>query len=162
MKKLMVSVAITLLLIGFAMALSITSGAVDNSTGIGQNRFGATDDNDDNESHENSPPITARNEEKYFCGKSSFGSCQTDADCIKGGCSGQICQSKDEEQKITTCEWRECYNSTRNNINCVCIKNRCRWNRLTEAQINKITKWQNKINVTAKYWDSCPEGCTCT
>jgi eight-cysteine-cluster-containing protein len=163
MKRLVVFLGIILLLSSFAAAISVTTGAVDNSTGIIKNQFGATTgENEDNGSPENSLSITARNEERFFCGKSTLGACQTDADCIKGGCSGQVCQSKNEESAVTTCEYRSCYDSTKYNINCVCIKNRCMWNRLTETQINKITKWQNKINVTAKYWDSCPEGCTCT
>jgi len=52
--------------------------------------------------------------------------CQTDKDCIKGGCSGTICQSKDVPPIITTCEWKEeytCYQES----NCICMNNKCEW-----------------------------------
>ncbi len=104
--------------------------------------------------------IAARNKEKFFCGKSTFGECQTDADCITAGCSNSVCQGVNEEPTITTCEWKECYDSTQYKINCICIKNKCLWSRLTETQIKKIIKKENRINATARVWE-CPTECTC-
>lgn len=57
--------------------------------------------------------------------------CQTDNDCMAGGCSGTICQSKDSEPVITTCEWREeyaCYKQT----SCSCINGICQWKETEE------------------------------
>lgn len=54
------------------------------------------------------------------------GSCATDSDCVKGGCSGTICQSAGEEPVITTCEWQEkyqCYQA----VSCVCMNTKCQW-----------------------------------
>jgi len=150
MKRLVVFIAIILLLTGFAMAISVTSGAVDNLTGVVQNQVGAATDN--NESPKNSA--------SFFCGKSTHGNCQIDADCIAAGCSGQVCQSKNEESAVTTCEWRDCYDSTLYKVNCSCIENKCRWSKLTESQIKKIIKKENRINITARVWE-CPLGCTC-
>ncbi|HBR22030.1 MAG TPA: hypothetical protein DD713_05610 [Nitrospiraceae bacterium] len=62
-----------------------------------------------------------------FCGWSTGGECKTDSDCIKGGCSGQVCQSKKEGAVITTCEWRECYNANKYKVSCKCIEGRCEW-----------------------------------
>ena len=57
--------------------------------------------------------------------------CIKDADCITGGCSGTICQSKDSEPMITTCEWTEkyaCYKLT----SCGCIDGKCAWRETDE------------------------------
>jgi eight-cysteine-cluster-containing protein len=62
-----------------------------------------------------------------FCGWSTFGTCETDDDCLAGGCSGQVCQSKNEEPVVTTCEWRECYDAEAYGVNCRCVSNRCQW-----------------------------------
>ncbi len=62
-----------------------------------------------------------------FCGTSTLGSCATSADCVSGGCSGQVCQSKDEESVITTCEFRDCYNAAAYNLKCECFNNKCQW-----------------------------------
>jgi eight-cysteine-cluster-containing protein len=64
-----------------------------------------------------------------FCGWSTYGHCLTDLDCIKGGCSGQVCQSKQEEPIITTCEWRDCYNAKLYGLDCKCINEQCQWYR---------------------------------
>ncbi|MCK4552752.1 eight-cysteine-cluster domain-containing protein [Candidatus Pacearchaeota archaeon] len=63
-----------------------------------------------------------------FCGLSTYGSCSSDFDCIKGGCSGQVCQSKNEEPIITTCEFRECYNAEKYDMQCKCVNEKCQWN----------------------------------
>lgn len=56
----------------------------------------------------------------------SAGFCETSADCVTGGCSGQVCQSKTDEGAITTCEWRDeyaCYNAG----GCGCVNSQCAW-----------------------------------
>jgi len=62
-----------------------------------------------------------------FCGTSTNGQCAVDSDCIEGGCSGQVCQSKNEEPVITTCEYRDCYNAENYGKVCGCIDNKCQW-----------------------------------
>lgn len=57
--------------------------------------------------------------------------CVTDNDCITGGCSGTICQSKDSEPIFTTCEYLPeyaCYKETR----CGCVNGKCGWDKTTE------------------------------
>jgi eight-cysteine-cluster-containing protein len=68
-------------------------------------------------------------QQEDFCGRSTHGNCATDSGCVKGGCSGQVCQSKDEEPVITTCEWRECYNASAYGLGCVCVNEQCRWHK---------------------------------
>ena len=46
-----------------------------------------------------------------FCGWSTYGKCNSDEDCIRGGCSSQVCQSKYEEPVFTTCEVKGCYDA---------------------------------------------------
>jgi eight-cysteine-cluster-containing protein len=65
--------------------------------------------------------------DNVFCGRSTSGSCGKDSDCISGGCSGQVCQSKSEEPVITTCEYRDCYNAATYNLTCGCKNNQCQW-----------------------------------
>jgi eight-cysteine-cluster-containing protein len=62
-----------------------------------------------------------------FCGWSTYGSCLSDSDCQKGGCSGQVCQSESEEPVITTCEFRECYNAELYEVYCKCSEDACQW-----------------------------------
>jgi len=62
-----------------------------------------------------------------FCGRSSNGQCSSDADCITGGCSGQVCQSKNEEPIITTCEYTDCYNPQPYGVTCSCKAGKCQW-----------------------------------
>ncbi|MBI4149522.1 eight-cysteine-cluster domain-containing protein [Candidatus Woesearchaeota archaeon] len=53
--------------------------------------------------------------------------CASDADCLTGGCSGQICGAKERVKGlITTCEWREEYACLRL-TSCSCINNTCQW-----------------------------------
>lgn len=59
-------------------------------------------------------------------GRSQSGSCNTDADCMRGGCSGTICQSRKAEPVVTTCEYRPeyaCYKQ----IECGCTAGQCKW-----------------------------------
>jgi eight-cysteine-cluster-containing protein len=62
-----------------------------------------------------------------FCGWSSNGPCAADADCVTGGCSGQVCQSISEEPVITTCEWSECYSAKAYGVSCGCVNATCQW-----------------------------------
>ncbi|MBI4738095.1 eight-cysteine-cluster domain-containing protein [Candidatus Woesearchaeota archaeon] len=59
--------------------------------------------------------------------RSQTNTCSTDADCVAGGCSGTICQSKKAEPVVTTCEYRSeyaCYKQ----ISCGCVAGHCAWN----------------------------------
>ncbi|MGM5484367.1 MAG: eight-cysteine-cluster domain-containing protein [Nanobdellota archaeon] len=60
-----------------------------------------------------------------FCGVSTRGDCQQDSDCIEAGCSGHVCQSRDESERVTTCEYKECYDSEGHD--CRCINGKCMW-----------------------------------
>jgi eight-cysteine-cluster-containing protein len=46
---------------------------------------------------------------------------------LKGGCSGQVCQSVKEPPVITTCEWRDCYDPAPFGLQCGCVNGACRW-----------------------------------
>ena len=65
---------------------------------------------------------------QMFCGISTLGSCNSDSQCKTGGCSGQVCQGVDEEDVITTCEYKDCYNSASFDVSCGCVDNKCEWN----------------------------------
>jgi len=56
-----------------------------------------------------------------FCGSSTQGPCSSDSDCITGGCSGQVCQSVQEEPVISTCDYRDCYNAEKYGKACRCV-----------------------------------------
>ena len=61
-----------------------------------------------------------------FCGSSTNAICAADSDCKPGGCSGQVCSGADENI-ITTCEYRECYNAEAYGVKCGCVEGKCRW-----------------------------------
>lgn len=61
-----------------------------------------------------------------FCGWSTYAKCETDADCVKTGCSGQVCAGRGEKV-YTTCEWKFCYNSTEFGMKCGCYDGKCQW-----------------------------------
>jgi len=65
--------------------------------------------------------------ERDFCGWSTNGNCASNSDCITGGCSGQVCQSKNEEGVITTCEFRDCYVAENYGLECKCQDSKCQW-----------------------------------
>ncbi len=65
-------------------------------------------------------------EKNKFCGWSSYGECVNDSDCRRGGCSKQVCESKNEGV-ITTCEWKDCYDAKKYGKKCQCIKGKCQW-----------------------------------
>ena len=62
-----------------------------------------------------------------FCGFATDAECSTDDDCTIGGCSGQVCQGVSEEGKVTTCEFKGCYDASQYGLSCGCVKNRCAW-----------------------------------
>ena len=76
-------------------------------------------------SYDNKKTILSPNLE--FCGISTNSECQTDEDCITTGCSNQICQSKNEEELMTTCEFIECFDARKFKVSCKCIDNKCQW-----------------------------------
>ncbi|VVB53619.1 Uncharacterised protein [uncultured archaeon] len=83
-----------------------------------------------------------------FCGRSTEGACRIDGDCVAGGCSGQICQSKNDEPLVSTCEYRECYNAAAYGLGCRCENNSCRW-----AQVNGSLLAPQHVTPSDK--DSC-------
>jgi len=62
-----------------------------------------------------------------FCGWSSYGKCNSDEDCIRAGCSEQVCQSKFEELTATTCKWLDCYDASKYGVACKCVNGKCQW-----------------------------------
>jgi len=62
-----------------------------------------------------------------FCGWSTYGRCNSDEDCMRGGCSGQVCQSKFERPIKTMCEWFDCYDADKYGVVCRCVDGKCRW-----------------------------------
>ena len=71
-------------------------------------------------------PICERNFCTGIVKKISPPECQSDNDCITGGCSGTICQPKDAPPIFTTCEWKDeyaCYKE----VSCSCLNNNCKW-----------------------------------
>lgn len=73
-----------------------------------------------------SPPMTDDRPEE-FCGTSTEGFCNSDSDCKKVGCSGQICGSRFEDGLFSTCQWRECYDETDYSLICGCVNQKCQW-----------------------------------
>lgn len=61
-----------------------------------------------------------------FCGWSTFSKCKSDAECKPGGCSAQVCMGVNEEI-VTTCEYKECYNAILYGVGCRCVNNSCQW-----------------------------------
>lgn len=78
-------------------------------------------------SNELPPPSPSIIEGEGFCGFSTYGRCTKNDDCIKDGCSGQVCRSIYEERIITTCEWRECYDASKYGLSCRCVNRVCAW-----------------------------------
>jgi len=71
--------------------------------------------------------IVKKTEKPGFCGWSTNGPCQNNDDCIVGGCSGQVCQSKNEPPVVTTCEYSDCYDRIAYGVACKCVENKCKW-----------------------------------
>ena len=62
-----------------------------------------------------------------FCGTSTFGPCESNEDCMVGGCSGEVCQSVNEEPVGTPCWWKDCFEDEKYGVSCQCIEGRCQW-----------------------------------
>ncbi|MBI3588370.1 eight-cysteine-cluster domain-containing protein [Candidatus Micrarchaeota archaeon] len=62
-----------------------------------------------------------------FCGTSTNGPCAADSDCVRDGCSAQVCRSAADGPVITTCEYRACYDANRYNAGCGCVAGQCQW-----------------------------------
>ena len=58
-----------------------------------------------------------------WCVKNSLDSCETDADCVSGGCGGELCYNPAEGGGISTCE---CTSPT-NVTGCGCVAGKCAW-----------------------------------
>jgi len=69
----------------------------------------------------------ADSSQEEFCGLSTYGNCLVDSDCVIGGCSAQVCQSKNEEPTVTTCEYKDCYNAEKYELKCKCLAQKCQW-----------------------------------
>lgn len=53
--------------------------------------------------------------------------CLTDSDCVKAGCSGQLCVQADKAADIiTTCEYKAEYDCLKL-TSCGCVEGRCGW-----------------------------------
>jgi len=62
-----------------------------------------------------------------FCGQSTYGECRSDADCVRDGCSGEVCRSALEGPVATMCLWRECYDVKKYGVKCACVEGMCQW-----------------------------------
>jgi eight-cysteine-cluster-containing protein len=95
----------------------------------------------------------------FFCGTSTHGTCEEDEDCIVGGCSNSVCQSKSEEPMVTTCIYSECQNAEKYDAECSCVDKKCKWDRLNADEIKNLTKERNRLRPENKI--ECPLNCTC-
>ncbi|MBN2043367.1 MAG: eight-cysteine-cluster domain-containing protein [Candidatus Aenigmarchaeota archaeon] len=85
-----------------------------------------------------------------FCGVSSYDECEYDSDCSEGGCSGQVCQSANEETNGTICDWQDCYDADEYSMVCKCVSEQCQWKREC-ATHHEYKCYENHV-----YWyDSC-------
>lgn len=66
-------------------------------------------------------------ESKEYYGRSTYGSCQTNGDCIFGGCNSEICQSKDEEGIVSICLAPDKPTPKQLGYDCRCVTNQCQW-----------------------------------
>jgi len=64
-----------------------------------------------------------------FCGTSTYGNCVSNSDCVKDGCSSQVCRSKNEKSIVTTCEYKDCYNAQSYGLGCKCVDKKCQWSK---------------------------------
>lgn len=65
--------------------------------------------------------------EDNFCGISTEGPCEYDSECITGGCSGQVCESRKNDPLITSCMEQDCQIAENYNLRCRCIEKGCQW-----------------------------------
>jgi len=62
-----------------------------------------------------------------FCGSSTYDACNSNSDCVAGGCSGSICSSKTREPIVSNCLWRDCFDKEKYNAKCECVNKQCAW-----------------------------------
>ncbi|MFH1501312.1 MAG: eight-cysteine-cluster domain-containing protein [archaeon] len=62
-----------------------------------------------------------------FCGISTKGSCNSDSDCVRGGCNAEVCQSKSQDLISTICVAKECFDDEKFNAACSCVEEKCQW-----------------------------------
>ncbi|MFA4946482.1 MAG: DUF333 domain-containing protein [Candidatus Micrarchaeia archaeon] len=68
--------------------------------------------------------------------------CETDSDCVVGGCSNQLCILRDASG-ISTCEWADyysCYQRSWQASECGCVQGNCVWDQDT---LDCVTEMQN-------------------
>lgn len=65
-------------------------------------------------------------ETTQFCGISTQASCNLNSDCKEGGCSGQVCEAKNESI-VTICDYKDCYNADKYGLSCKCVSGKCKW-----------------------------------
>jgi eight-cysteine-cluster-containing protein len=148
MRKELAGIILILFLSGLILAEGETSGNV-----MGQNRISAV------ENHVNDAGNVQQR--TFFCGTSTKGTCETDNDCIVGGCSNSVCQGKNETPVITTCMYSECQNVEKYNAKCLCENNKCKWNRLNDKEIKNISIEKNRLRFENKTAIKCPDNCAC-
>ena len=61
-----------------------------------------------------------------FCGWSTYAKCESNIDCMAGGCSNQLCEGLNEGT-MTTCLYRSCYDANKYGYGCKCVDNKCQW-----------------------------------
>ncbi len=84
-------------------------------------------DDEKSNNKEDQTIIIEKERDEEFCGSSTEYTCDSDNDCIQGGCSGQVCQGKKEAPVTTICDYRECYNADNYGLECGCVENKCIW-----------------------------------
>ena len=68
-------------------------------------------------------------------GRETPGECTSDADCVKAGCSGEVCVAAElAAGMMTTCEVRPCFAAL---DACGCVEGLCRWS-LKEGPISPL------------------------
>ncbi len=79
------------------------------------------------------------------CVKPAGLECTSDSDCVKAGCSGQVCTTKEKARGfVTTCELRPeylCFGST----SCGCVNGKCSWRRNPEFESCWIQETSAKL-----------------
>ena len=84
--------------------------------------------------------------DEKFCGSSTLASCNSNSDCKIGGCSSQVCQGKNEEI-TTTCEYKECYDAGKYNLDCKCVNKKCSWGWFLFHLQNNVKEKEIRDNV---------------
>ena len=63
-----------------------------------------------------------------FCGKSVYAYCTSSETCMPGGCGYYLCGGwREYRVPSEKCLVKDCYNSTKYNMECICYKHLCQW-----------------------------------